>query len=248
MMYSLVKFSGFMKPYWKVAMLGPILMALEVAMDLLQPRLMQHIVDVGIVQLDSSIVLNTSGLMILVAFIGVLAGVGGGVFAVRASQLFGADLRSALYKKVQSLSFGNLDKLGTGELVTRLTGDVSLVQDAVFLCLHILVRAPLMATGCVIMAVFTSPRLSLMFFILIPSLIAILVFVVRKTYLAFGAVQQGVDSLNTVMLENLAGVRVVKAFVRGAYEKSRFYDSNTRLKDNMVSALRVAALTTPAAM
>jgi ATP-binding cassette subfamily B protein len=248
MMYSLVKFSGFMKPYWKVAMLGPILMALEVAMDLLQPRLMQHIVDVGIVQLDTSIVLNTSGLMILVAFIGVLAGLGGGVFAVRASQLFGADLRSALYKRVQSLSFGNLDKLGTGELVTRLTGDVTLVQDAVFLSLHILVRAPLMATGCVIMATFTSPRLSLMFFILVPSLIAILVFVVRKTYLAFGAVQQGVDSLNTVMLENLAGVRVVKAFVRGAYEKSRFYDSNTRLKDNMVSALRVAALTTPAAM
>ena len=247
-MSSLVKFSGFMKPYWKVAMLGPILMALEVAMDLFQPRLMQHIVDVGIVQLDTSIVLNTSGLMILVAFLGVLAGLGGGVFAVRASQLFGADLRSALYKKVQSLSFGNLDKLGTGELVTRLTGDVTQVQDAVFLCLHILVRAPLMATGCVIMATFTSPRLSLMFFILVPSLIAILVFVVRKTYLAFGAVQQGVDSLNTVMLENLAGVRVVKAFVRGAYEKSRFYDSNTRLKDNMVSALRVAALTTPATM
>ena len=247
-MYSLVQFSGFMKPYWKVAILGPMLMTLEVTMDLFQPRFMQHIVDVGIAQLNTSIVFNTSALMIFVAFLGVFGGLGGGFFAVRASQLFGADLRSALYKKVHSLSFGNLDKLGTGELVTRLTNDVTQMQEAVFLCLHILVRAPLMIIGCVIMAVFTSPRLSLMFLILVPSLITVLVLVVRKTYLAFGAVQQRVDTLNTVMLENLAGVRVVKAFVRAAYEKSRFHESNRRLKDNMVSALRITALTMPATM
>ena len=246
MINSFVKFSGFIKPYWKVAILGPILMILEVAMDLLQPRLMQHIIDVGIAEANPSIVFNSCALMICAAFLGVAGGVGGGIFAVRASQFFGADLRGALYKKVHSLSFGNLDKFGTGELVTRLTNDVTQVQGALFLSLYLLVRAPLMIIGCVIMSISTSPRLSLMFFILIPSLITVLVLVIRKTYLSFEGVQRAVDRMNTVMLENLAGVRLVKAFVRGAHEKIRFHKSNTDLKDSMVVALRVAALTTPA--
>jgi ATP-binding cassette subfamily B protein len=247
-MNSLLKLFGLMKPYWKIAMLGPVLMTLEVAMDLLQPRLMQRIVDVGIAQFDLSIVFGTGGLMIVLSFIGVFAGVGGGLFAVRSSQLFAADLRSALFRKVQSLSFGNLDKIGTGELITRLTNDVTQVQEAVFLCLHLMVRAPLIVMGSMIMAILTSPKLALMLFVLGPIIVGVLYLVIKSTYRTFVNVQKRVDALNSVMLENLAGVRVVKAFVRTAYENNRFGRRNTMLKDDMVSALRVAAITMPLTM
>jgi ATP-binding cassette, subfamily B, multidrug efflux pump len=247
-MSSLLQLFGFMRPYLKIAMLGPLFMTIEVAMDLLQPRLLQRIVDVGIVQLDMSIILGSGGLMILIAFVGVFGGAGGGFFAVRASQLFAANLRSALYRKVQSFSFGNLDKTGTGELITRLTNDVTQVQETVFISIHILVRAPLIITGSVIMAILTSPKLAFMFLILGPVVTTILVLVIRKIYLTFATVQDNLDGLNSVMLENLAGVRVVKAFVRAAYENSRFGRRNTMLKDSMVSALRVAALTMPLTM
>lgn len=247
-MNSLLKLSGLMKPYWKIAMLGPVLMTLEVAMDLLQPRLMQRIVDVGIAQLDLSIVLGTGGLMVVFAFVGVFGGFGGALFAVRASQFFAADLRSALFRQVQSLSFGNLDKIGTGELITRLTNDVTQVQEAVFLCLHLMVRAPLIVMGSMIMATLTSPKLALMLFILGPIIVGVLYFVIKSTYRTFVKVQKRVDALNSVMLENLAGVRVVKAFVRTAYENNRFGRRNTMLKDDMVSALRIAAITMPLTM
>ncbi|MBU0943331.1 MAG: ABC transporter ATP-binding protein [Proteobacteria bacterium] len=226
-MNSLLKLSGLMKPYWKIAMLGPVLMTLEVAMDLLQPRLMQRIVDVGIAQFDLSIVLGTGGLMIVLAFMGIFGGFGGGLFAVRASQLFATDLRSALFRKVQSLSFGNLDKIETGELITRLTNDVTQVQEAVFLCLHLMVRVPLIVMGSMIMAILTSPKLALMLFVLGPIIVGVLYFVIKSTYRTFVNVQKRVDALNSVMLENLAGVRVVKAFVRTAYENNRFGRRNT---------------------
>lgn len=247
-MKSLLKIAVLLKPFWKVAILGPLLMILEVSMDLLQPRLMQHIVDHGIVQLDTSIIINTSIWMVFLAFLGVLGGFGGGFFAVRASQLFGASLRSKLYSKVQTLSFGNLDNIGTGELITRLTNDVTQVQEALFLCLHILVRTPLIIIGSVIMATLTSPQLALMFIFIGPLVTIVMIFVIRKTYLTFSQVQQRVDQLNTVMLENFAGVRVVKAFVRSAYENSRFNHRNEQLKTDMVSALRIAALTMPSTM
>jgi len=229
-------------------MLGPLLMVLEVSMDLLQPRLMQHIIDDGIARLDHNLILQTSLLMILLAFFGVFGGFGGGVFAVRASQRFGADLRSRLYRKVQALPFSYLDKLGTGELITRLTNDVTQVQDALFMCLHLLVRAPLIIVGSVIMSVVTSPKLAMMFLVLTPVVSIVLWLVIKKTYATFGVVQQRVDQLNTVMLENFAGVRVVKAFVRDRYENKRFDRRNQQLKGEMIIALRVAALTMPSTM
>ncbi len=118
------KLGRFLKPYWHWAVLAPLLMVVEVAMDLMQPRLVQRIVDDGIAQSDMTIVVNTGLLMVGLAFIGLLGGMGSIVFAVLAAQGFGADLRSTLFGKVQALSFGNLDELVTGKLVTRLTSDV----------------------------------------------------------------------------------------------------------------------------
>lgn len=239
------KLAKFLKPYRHWAILAPLLMALEVAMDLMQPRLIQRIVDVGIANLDLDVVINTGLLMIGLALLGALGGVGCTVFATFASLGFAQDLRSALFSKVQSLSFGNLDDLETGQLITRLTNDVTQIEQVVSMLLRIMVRAPLLLIGSLVMAVFTSPRLASMLLVLGPLVAVILVFVIKKAYPMFTEVQRKIDGLNTVMQENLAGVRVVKAFVRDRYEIERFGSVNDDLMRQTVRAARTSALTWP---
>ena len=152
----------FLQPYRLWAVLAPLCMVLEVAMDLTQPRLVQRIVDQGILRLDMAVVLQTGAFMVGAALIGLAGGMGCTVFAILAGQAFGGDLRGTLFRKVQALSFGNLDALETGKLVTRLTNDVQQVTDMVMLLLRIMVRVPLLLVGSVIMAVLTSPQLALL--------------------------------------------------------------------------------------
>ncbi len=247
-MNSLRKLATFLQPYRNLVILGPLLMFVEVTMDLMQPRLMETIVDVGIARLDMGIVVRTGLLMIGLALVGAIGGSGNTIVAVRVAQGFGADLRSALYRKVQSLSFGNLDQLETGHLVTRLTNDVTQVQEVVLILLRVLVRAPLMLIGSVIMATITSPRLALLLLVLAPILIGVLVAVARRAYPVFGAVQQQLDRLNTVIQENLAGVRVVKAFVRADYEQARFGTANDALMTQTIRAMQLIAIVAPVMM
>ena len=244
-MGSLVKLYRFVRPYWALATIGPLLMLLEVVMDLLQPRLMQRIVDVGIAQLDMAVVVQTGLLMIGVAFIGALGGSGNTLFSVRVSQAVGADLRSALFAKVQSFSFGNLDKLETGNLITRLTNDVTQIQEVILILLRIMIRVPLMLVGSLVMAVLTAPRLALLLLILGPVVIALTLVVISKAHPLFLQVQQRLDAINTVMQENLAGVRVVKAFVRAHHEEARFRTANERLMDTTIDAARLMAVVMP---
>jgi len=242
------KLIRFLKPYWHWAILAPLFMVVEVAMDLIQPRMIQRIVDQGIAQMDMGIVLQTGLQMIGLALVGVVGGVGCTVFAVRAAQAFGADVRSALFRKIQSLSFGNLDELGTGPLVTRLTNDVTQVQELVSMMLRIMVRAPLMMLGSLVMAILTSPRLALLFLVLGPVILSVLYFVIRTAYPLFGRLQKRLDRLNTVMQENLAGIRVVKAFVRAKREIQRFGRANDALMSQAIRAERVVAVGMPAMM
>ncbi|HWQ14160.1 MAG TPA: ABC transporter ATP-binding protein [Roseiflexaceae bacterium] len=235
----------FLAPYWRWAVLAPLLMALEVAMDLLQPRLIQRIIDQGIAQRNMDVVVSTGLLQLGVAAVGLLGGLGCGLFAVMAGQGFGADLRGALFTKVQSLSFGNLDRLETGALITRLTNDVTQVQELVMMLLRIMVRVPLLLLGSLVMAVITSPQLALIFLVLVPLIVAVLVWIINVTFPMFGEVQRRLDALNTVMQENLAGVRVVKAFARGAHERARFSHANDRLMAQNIIALRTGAATMP---
>jgi len=235
----------YLKPYWIWAMLAPLLMVLEVAMDLLQPWMIRRIVDEGLAQLDMQIVINTGLLMIVFAFIGAIGGSGCTVFTMLASQHFGADLRSALFKKTQTLSFGNLDDLETGQLITRLTNDVTQVQEMVSMMLRIMVRSPLMLIGSLIMTIRTNPRLALLLLALMPIIATMLTWVIRKAYPMFAVVQQKLDDLNTVMQENLAGVRVVKAFVRAAHEIARFGRANDNLMNHTISAARIVAVSGP---
>ncbi len=244
-MSSLRKLAVFLRPYWKLVIVGPLLMVLEVAMDLMQPRLLQHIIDVGIAQLDMRVVVSTGLLMVGLAIIGAVGGSGNTIISVRVSQGLGADLRSTLFRKVQSLSFGNLDRLGTGQLVTRLTNDVTQVQEVVLIVLRILVRAPLMLVGSLIMAVITSPRLALLLLVLGPLVLGMIVWLISRAHPMFSEVQRWLDDLNTVMQENLAGVRVVKAFVRTDYEIERFGQTNASLMDRTIAAIRLIAVAMP---
>ncbi len=235
----------YLRPYWKLAVLAPCLMLLEVAMDLAQPRLMQQIVDVGIAQLDMGVVIHTGLLMIGLAMVGALGGVGNCILGVRAAQNYGADLREDLYRKIQSLSFGNLDQLGTGELVTRLTNDVTQIQEVVMIGLRILVRAPLMMLGSLVMMIVTSPRLALLLLGLAPIVLVGLMIVVKYAHGLFSAVQASIDHVNTVVQENLASVRVIKAFVRQDHERARFARANEELTARSIRAERMVALFNP---
>jgi ATP-binding cassette subfamily B multidrug efflux pump len=247
-MKSSLKLAKFLKPYWHWATLAPLLMILEVAMDLMQPWLMQRIVDEGIARLDMPLIINTGLLMIGVALVGAVGGMGSTVFATLAAQNFGADVRHALFCKVQSLSFGNLDELETGQLVTRLTNDVTQVQQVVAMLLRIMVRSPFTLLGSLILAILTSPQLALLLLVLAPLVLVAVGWVIGKATPMFSLVQDKLDKLNTVMQENLAGVHVVKAFVRADHEVRRFGVANDDLMDQTVRAARTVAVGMPFVM
>ncbi len=235
----------YLRPYRIWAILAPLLMLLEVVMDLMQPRMIQRIVDEGLARLDMNIVITTGLAMIGFALLGAVGGIGCTVFSTLASLGFGADLREALFRKVHSLSFGNFDELETGQLVTRLTNDVVQVEGLVSMMLRVMVRAPLLLLGSLVMVFLTSPRLALLVVALGPLVIGMLVWVIKKAYPLFGEVQRRLDKLNTVMEENLAGVRVVKAFVRADHEIKRFGRSNDALMEQTIRAARTVAISWP---
>jgi ATP-binding cassette subfamily B multidrug efflux pump len=244
-MNSAAKLFKFIKPYWRWAALAPLLMILEVAMDLLQPRMVQRIVDDGIANLDLNLVLQTGLLMCGLAAIGAFGGISNGVFTEMVVQGFGADLREYLFRKVQTFSFGNLDALETGQLITRLTNDVTQLQEAIMMVLRMLVRAPFLLIGSLIMAVITSPQLAFLPILMMPFELAAVVWIVNRATPLYTKVQQRIDDLNTVMQENLAGVRVVKAFVRADHEEIRFGGANDRLADQSIQAGRIVAIMPP---
>ena len=212
----------------------------------MQPRMVERIVDEGIAKSDMSVVISSSLWMLGLILIGALGGIASTVFSTLAAQGFGTDLRDTLFTKVHSLSFGDFDALETGGLVTRLTNDVSQLQQLVSMMLRVMLRAPLLVAGSIVMAVLTSPNLALMFVVLVPLISIILGWVINRAYPMFEDVQAQLDDLNTVMQENLAGVRIVKAFVRSTYEIARFNGVNDALMRITVRVARIVALGGPA--
>jgi len=237
-----LKLANALRPYWRWVVLAPLLMMLEVAMDLLQPRMVERIIDEGIARLDLGLVLQTGLLMFGLAVIGALGGMSNGYFAESTAQAFGADLRERLFRKVQAFAFVDLEAIDTGQLITRLTNDVTQVQEALVLVLRILVRAPLLLLGSLIMAVLTSPSLAWLPLVLLPIELVAVVWLIQRVTPLFTRVQERLDALNQVMQENLAGARVVKAFVRAAYEQSRFGGANQHLTDDSIRAGRTVAV------
>jgi len=179
--------------------------------------------------------------MVVLTVIGALGGMSNGIFAEMTVQGFSADLRQFLFRKVQTFSFGNLDELDTGQLITRLTNDVTQVQEAILMILRMLVRAPLLLIGSLIMAIVTSPQLAFLPLVLMPIELVAVLWVINRATPLYTIVQDRLDSLNEVMQENLAGVRVVKAFVRAAHEESRFRGANENLTNQSIKAARTVA-------
>lgn len=244
-MGSLLKY---LKPYKKYVILAPLLMLVEVACDLTQPTIMSKIVDEGVVKGDLSVVLRYGIIMLGIALIGVVGGVGCTITSSIASMNFGADVRSSLFKKVQEFSFANLDRFKTSSLITRLTNDVVQVQNIVLMSLRILVRAPFLCLGGFIMAIAINAKLGLILVIAIPLLAISIVTIVSKGFPLFNIVQKRLDKINDVMRENLSGVRVIKAFVRADLEKNRFKDANDSMVDISVKASRLMMLVMPLMM
>ena len=247
-MQALLKLLKFLRPHWRFTVMAPILMLCEVVLDLMQPRLIQRIIDYGVARSDTNMVLGTAFLMLCFMALSGLCGLGCGYFAVRSAYGLGGDLRAALFRKVQTLSFGNLDKLETGALITRLTSDVNKVQEMVMMMMRGMVRMPLLMVGSLVMATVISPRLGLIFIVILPALTIALSMIIRKTFPLYRQVQEGLDGINTVMQENLAGVRVVKAFARSEHESARFAMANNTLIQRMIDAVRMSSRTTPVMM
>jgi len=244
----MIRLMRYLKPYWKPALLALSMMLLMTVTDLAVPRLLQRVVDEGIARGDMGRIVQTTALMLGVAVLGALLTVANTIISVRVAQDFGLDLRSGVYRHVQGLSFGNLDRLQTGQLMVRLMSDTTLVQQVVQMSMRIVVRAPLLIVGSMILMVRISPRLgTVMFGVLLATLGLVTVFATQARPL-FGKVQKRLDALNTVLQENLAGVRVVKAFVRADRENERFADANTALMMQTIKVIQFLSVLMPTMM
>ena len=219
----------YLKKYWLFCLLAPLFMVCEVAMDLLQPDLMARIVDEGVLRSDFALIVHVGVRMILCVLAGGAFGVTCGVFANIAAQGFGNDLRKDLFGRIMSLSFEQTDRFTTGSLITRLSNDVTQVQNMVGLAIRGLVRNGVMFVGGVFMLWRQSPRFALVAACGMPFILLLIVFFLRKASPLFRIVQEKLDGVNHVMQEDVAGARVVKAYVKEEYELDRFDRANDAL-------------------
>lgn len=244
-MASLKRMFRFVKPYgWQSVIALTLLLGMVVA-DLLIPRLTQRIIDRGIANGDMRMIATTALVMIGVALISALFSIGNTLLSVRVSQGFAADVRSAIVRKVQTFSFGNLDRLRTGKLLVRTTSDVNMVQSIVTMSLRLLTRAPVWIVGSIVMLILTSRQLAVMMACFLPIIAVLILLFMRTAQPLFLAVQRRLDRLNTVLQENLAGVRLVKAFVRVPHEEARFDDANTELMAKNIRVMELLAILVP---
>ncbi|MGE5557511.1 MAG: ABC transporter ATP-binding protein [Bacillota bacterium] len=241
-MSFLKKYTGkYLKPFCA----GVACLMMEAFCDLLQPTIMSRIIDVGVAGKRISYVLRAGGLMLAVAAVGAAAAVGRNILASTVSQRFGRDLRSDLFRKIQEFSFDNIDRFDTASLVTRLTNDVTQVQNFVNGIMRVFVKAPLLCIGGVIMATLLNPSLAVVLAAVVP-MVGILIYTsMRIGYPFFARVQKSLDRVNGVMREYLSGVRVVKAFNRFNYEEERFTAANQDLTGVTTKAMRAMALFSP---
>jgi ATP-binding cassette subfamily B protein len=237
-----------MKPYRWEAFVALLLLVVVVAADLAIPRLTQRVIDEGVKMQNMPVIINTALLMFGVAVLEALISVGNIILSVRVGLRTGTDIRSAFVRKVQTLSFGNLDRLQTGQLIVRATSDITQVQMIMMMSLRILTRAPLWAAGSVVMLILTARQLTWIWLAMLPVLFGIVVLFLVKARPLFLIVQEKLDKLNTVMQENLAGVRVVKAFVRAEHEKQRFARANDDLMAQTLKVLNFVVFLMPLMM
>lgn len=247
-MIVLKRWGKYIKPYLPYFIIGPLCMIVEVIGEVIMPRLLAIVINSGT---DNTLTvgksITTALLMVLTAVIMMAGGVGGAYFGAKASVNFATDLRSDIFKKVQSFSFGNIDKFSSGSLVTRLTNDVTQLQNFVNMLLRMALRAPGMMIGALIMAVLLKPSLSLVLAVTIPVMIIVIICLISVGFKKFVRMQAKVDALNSNVQESVTNVRVVKSFVREDHENKKFNRSNAELKEAGMSAMKLMIMMQPVA-
>ena len=239
---------GCIGEYKKAAILTPIITAIEVLMEVLIPFVTASIIDEGINAGDMSAVLKYGGLLLIIAFISLYAGTKSAKLSAEASTGFAANVREKMYEKIQTYSFSNIDKFSTAGLVTRLTTDVTNLQNAFMMLIRFAVRPPLMFTMSIIMCVIISPSLSMIFLVAIVFIALLIIFLLPKVNKIFTETFNKYDDLNSEVQENINGVRVVKSYVREDYEKQKFSKAASNLRRLFEKAEGMMALVTPVMM
>ncbi len=245
-MIHIKKLLHFVKPYWRRSLVSLVFLVLVIVIDLSIPRLIQRIIDQGINGGNMQVVINTTMIMLTISALQTLFAIANNLFSVQVGESVARDLREALFLKIQSFSFGNLDHINTGQLMVRLSSDTTAFQRMVQVSLRIGTRAPLLMVGSLILMFVTDSHLALM---ILPVLLAtslVIVFFVSRMGPLFMTVQKKLDRLNTVLQENIAGVRLVKAFVRADHEGERFAEANEDYTDRNIRVMRFMATLSPA--
>jgi ATP-binding cassette subfamily B protein len=230
------------------AIIGPLFMVLEVAMDLIQPTIMQHIIDVGIANRDLNYVIKMGLLMIGAAALGLVGGLGCMMYSTKAAVNFATDIRKDVFTKIETFSSKNRDTFGTGKLLTIVTNDITSIQSAMTMTLRVLVRGPLLFIGSIIIVFVTARELFPILLVVVPILLLAIILIASKASGTFKKVQEALDKVNTKLQENLSGVRVIKAYVRQKYEISQFGNVNTNLTKINIRAVQLISLMMPIIM
>ena len=236
----------YIKPYAAYFITGPLCMIVEVVGEIIMPYFMAQIINnysAGNLTIGSSLGYMIG--MVLTALAMMLGGVGGAYFGAKASVNFAADIRNDVYKKVQAFSFANIDRFSTGSLVTRLTNDVTQLQNFVNMVLRMALRAPGMMIGALVMSIAIEPRLSMIFLVSMPVLLAAIFIITKMGFPRFTKMQTKIDGLNSTVQENITNVRVVKSFVREDFEQQKFAAANSDLKKTGMGAMKVMIFLQP---
>lgn len=237
------KLSVYIGQYRRWAILAPVLVFVEVICEIIMPRLMAAIVDVGIAHSDMGYILRVGGVMLALAAVGMACGVTSAKAASIAGQGFGANLRDSMFRKIQDFSFADIDRFSSGSLITRMTNDVNAIQLTVTLGMRIITRAPVMLIAALAMAASINGRLALVMLVIIPVMVLAIGLIMKVCNHLFEVMQRKIDNLNSTVQENLVAVRVVKAFVRAGYEKTKFKKANDELTEAGIQvAMRIVMI------
>ena len=239
------RYGKYIKPYLWAFILGPVMMIIEVVGEVMLPAMMADIINVGAANHDVGYILYKGLMMAATAFVMMAGGIGGAYFAVKAAMYFGRDLRKDLFCRIQRFSFANIDSFSTGSLVTRLTNDITQMQNLIMMGLRMMLRAPGMLIGAVIMAFMMNASLAVIILIVAPVLAVAIGIIIRIAFPRFELMQKKLDRLNSNIQEVLTNVRVIKSFVRGEYEEKRFADANAELKKSSLDAFKVVIIQMP---
>ncbi|EID44520.1 ABC transporter ATP-binding protein [Parageobacillus thermoglucosidasius] len=237
---------SYLKPYRKWMIAAWLLMFIELIVELWQPLLMEKIIDNGVMAKNFSVVWTWGAVMLGTSLLAFTSGIANSFAAAYVGQEYGFLLRKRLFEKIQSFSFADFERFPTASLITRMTNDVTQIQNMVFMSLRIALRAPLLVLFGVVMSFAVHVQLALVCAVTVPLLVAFLLWMMTKAAASFSIVQQALDRVNRVMRENLAGMRLIKAWMRGTYEQKRFMKENEALMERTISALRLVETITPA--